>query len=364
MEMISDEELVALAERNSSFSKTSLGVQIGWDATSLELVKTCPYKYYLSMIQGYRAKKGNVDLFFGLIVHSSLELYHHKRAEGLTYEEAVREVLKFALIKTGKHVNEVYLKCSACDREWTETADRIPEICSNCKSTNSFFAVQDKATVWYPWESDDKNKTRYTLIRSLVWYLEQFKSDPAETVILENGKPAVELSFRMEIPLINPDGDPYLLSGHLDRLVRFGGSIFVTDVKSTKTTLNSDWFKKYMMDNQMSMYSTASKVVLKERAVGIILDAIQVAVTFTRCLRGFVKRTPGQLDEWLEDTMFWIKQAEGFAARRHWPMNDTSCNKYGKCVFRDNVCSKDPSVRPKFLDTHFRKETWDPLKSR
>ena len=361
MPMISDEKLVALAERNSSFSKTSLGVQIGWDATSLELLKTCPYKYYLSMIRGYRAKKGNVDLFFGLIIHSSLELYHHKRAEGLNYKEAVREVLRFALLKTGKHVNEVSMLCHDCDNRWDSDVEKIPP-CPTCGSGN--FAIGDKGTVWYPWQSDDKNKTRYTLVRSLVWYLEQFKNDPAETVILENGKPAVELSFRMEIPLINPDGDPYLLSGHLDRLVRFGGSIFVADVKSTKTTLNSDWFKKYMMDNQMSMYSTASKVVLKEQAVGLILDALQVAVTFTRCLRGFVKRTPGQLEEWLEDTMFWIKQAEGFAKRRYWPMNDTSCNKYGKCVFRDNVCSKDPSVRGKFLDTHFRLETWAPLKSR
>jgi len=361
MPMISDEELAALAERNSSFSKTSLGVQIGWDATSLDLLKTCPYKYYLTMVRGYRTKKGNVDLFFGLIVHSSLELYHHKRAEGWAYKEAVREVLLFALLKTGKHVDEVYLKCNECGFEGKQILTKTPA-CSTCGTTD--IAMNDAETVWYPWQSDDKNKTRYTLIRSLVWYLEQFKDDPAETVILENGKPAVELSFRMEIPLINPDGDPYLLSGHLDRLVRFGGSIFVTDVKSTKSTLNEDWFKKYMMDNQMSMYSTASKVVLKEQAVGLILDAIQVAVTFTRCLRGFVKRTPGRLEEWLEDTMFWIKQAEGFAERRRWPMNDTSCNKYGKCVFRDNVCSKDPSVRQKFLDTHFRHETWDPLKSR
>ncbi len=361
MPMISDEELAALAERNSSFSKTSLGVQIGWDATSLELLKTCPYKYYLTMVRGYRAKKGNVDLFFGLIIHSSFELYHHKRAEGLGYVEAVREVLRFALLKTGKHVNEVSMLCNDCGARWDSDVEKIKP-CPTCKSPR--FAIGDKGTVWYPWQSDDKNKTRYTLIRSLVWYLEQFKNDPAETIILENGKPAVELSFRMEIPLTNPDGDPYLLSGHLDRLVRFGGSIFVTDVKSTKTTLNSDWFKKYMMDNQMSMYSTASKVVLKEQAVGLILDALQVAVTFTRCLRGFVKRSPGQLEEWLEDTMFWIKQAEGFAERRHWPMNDTSCNKYGKCVFRDNVCSKDPSVRQQFLNTHFRLETWDPLKSR
>lgn len=361
MPMISDEELVALAERNSSFSKTSLGVQIGWDATCLELLKTCPYKYYLTMICGWRSKKQSVDLYFGLLMHSSLELYHHKRAEGMGYDDAVREVVRFALLKTGKHVDEVTMLCHDCENRWDSDVGKISS-CPTCGSSN--FAIGDKGTVWYPWQSDHTNKTRYTLLRSLVWYLEQFKDDPAETVILDNGKPAVELSFRMEIPITTPDGDPYLISGHIDRLVTYNDTLYVTDLKTTKNTLNSDYFKKYIMDNQMSLYSTASKVVLERKASGIILDALQVAVTFTRCLRGFVTRTPAQLSEWLHDALYWIKQAEGFAERRDWPMNDTSCNKYGKCVFRDEVCSKDPSVRGTFLNTHFRKETWDPLKPR
>ena len=47
-----------------------------------------------------------------------------------------------------------------------------------------------------PMEFEDTIKTRFTLLRSVVWYLEQFENDPCETVILADGRPAVELSFR------------------------------------------------------------------------------------------------------------------------------------------------------------------------
>jgi hypothetical protein len=42
-------------------------------------------------------------------------------------------------------------------------------------------------------------------------------------------------------------------------------------------------------------------------------------------------------------------------------MNDTACDKYGGCEFRE-VCSKSPSVRDKFLKADFKQEEpWNPL---
>lgn len=364
MAMVTDEELIALAERNSSFSKTSLGVQIGWDSTSLTLLKECPYKYYLTMIRGLRQKSLRTDLYFGLLVHKALELYDHRRAEDMSYEEAVRETIRFCLEKTGDHVDGTVINCNECDYISDhlidqEAADNI-EHCPKCGEELS----REKIKKWYPWKSDHTNKTRYTFVRSIVWYLDQFKDDPAKTIILDNGKPAVELSFRMEIPIKTPDNEPYILSGHIDRLVEFSSALYFMDRKTTKNTIDSNFFAKFSPDNQMSLYSLASKVVFNKKAVGGIVDGMQIGVTFTRMLRGFVRRTPGQLDEWLQATMFWIKQAEQFAINREWPQNDTSCNNYGKCPFRDNACSKDPSVREKFLATNFKHEVWDPMKSR
>ena len=64
---------------------------------------------------------------------------------------------------------------------------------------------------------------------------------------MSNGKPAVELSFRFELDFGPEYGDaigngpeqgtqPYLLSGHLDRVVEFNDHLFVMDHKTTTTT--------------------------------------------------------------------------------------------------------------------------------
>ena len=66
--------------------------------------------------------------------------------------------------------------------------------------------------------------------------------DPAETYTKSDGKPAVELSFRFELdwgPGYLGDTDsvthPYLLCGHMDRVVSFNDQLFVMDHKSTTT---------------------------------------------------------------------------------------------------------------------------------
>ena len=50
---------------------------------------------------------------------------------------------------------------------------------------------RDAEGTWSSWESGDSYKNRYTLIRSLVWYVEENLYSAYQTVILANGKPAV-----------------------------------------------------------------------------------------------------------------------------------------------------------------------------
>jgi hypothetical protein len=228
-------------------------------------------------------------------------------------------------------------------------------------------------------------KTRETLVRSVIWYLEEFGvNDAAQTVILANGKPAVELSFRLEmdwgpkyhqilgtdkpwkvtesgIDLVSPQ--PYILSGHLDRVVSFQDGIYVMDRKTSSTTIGGYYFDGFNPDNQMSLYTFASKVIYSTPVKGVIIDAAQIAVGFTRFSRGFTFRTEAQTEEWLANTKEWLDLAESYAVKGFWPMNDRSCHMYGGCAFR-KVCSKSPEVRQKFLESDFEKRHWNPLEAR
>lgn len=308
-------------EANSSFSLQKPMLQIGWDSTSLGLLKECARKYFYSIVLGYGTRAESVHLTFGILYHGALERYDHAKAEGCDHDEALRRAVKWTAIQT-----------------WNKDLSR-------------------------PWISDDPNKNRLTLIRTIVWYCDQFRDDPAKTLILANGKPAVELSFRMATQVYAGTGEEYILCGHLDRVVEFNEQILIMDRKTTKNTINQDYFKKFSPDNQFSTYNFAGKVVYQLPLAGLIVDAAQIAVTFSRFQRGFVTRTDEQLQEWWRDTLFWIGQAERFAQQGYWPMNDKSCSNYGGCAFRD-VCSKSPSVRGKWMEATLVRKVWDPLKSR
>ncbi len=294
-------------------------IQFAWDSTSLGWLKTCPRLYQYSMIDGWRSKGNSVHLDFGIWYHRGLELYDRQRSANLNHEDALRLV-----------VHEVLA--------WTWIDGK-------------------------PWQSEHNLKTRETLVRSIIWYLEQFANDSCKTVQLANGKAAVELSFRLEMPWPASPTQPYVLSGHLDRVVEFQGAFYVMDRKTSSTTIGSYYFDQYDPDNQMSLYSMAARVIYQTPVRGVIIDAAQVAVGFSRFVRGFTFRTESQIEEWLANTREWLKLAEGYAQSGFWPMNDKSCHQYGGCVFR-KVCSKSPEVRQKFLETDFEKRPWNPLEVR
>lgn len=311
---------------------SSPGVQYAWDSTSLGYFKECPRKYYYTMIEGWRGGGSSVHLEFGGLYHSGLELYDHLRAGGLGHDQAQRDMLVWALRETW--VPETI----------TEHGEILPA---------------------HPVNWGHNLKNRFNLIRSLVWYTEQFRDDPAQTVILANGKPAVELSFRFDA------GDGVLLCGHLDRVVEWNGSKFVMDRKTTTTTISSYYFNNYTPDNQMSLYTLAGRVILNSPVRGVIIDAAQIAVGFTRFERGMVYRTDEQLEEWLSQAKEYIKEAqymgdravEGHRGEAAFPMNDKACHNYGGCPFRD-ICGSDPRVRQTYLESNFRRDPWNPLKTR
>ena len=304
----------------------SSGFQFAWDSTTISAFSRCPRYYQLSYLEGWRSPFGSAHLIFGGIYAAALEHYFKHLTAGATPEEALRQVVHDALIESWNH-------------ERDEAGERIPETGG-------------------PWESDHSSKTRETLIRSIVWYFDHFASDPAPTVILSSGAPAVEYSFSLEL---NSD---LLYCGHIDRLVTYAGGTYVMDQKTTGSTLTSRYFDQFTPDVQMSGYTWAGKIIFNLPVSGVIIDAAQIAVGFTRFERGFVHRSAASLDEWHYNTLQVIEEARIAHESQTYRMNQTACGNYGGCPFR-KVCSRHPEHRPNILQSEFvRAERWDPLKKR
>lgn len=309
---------------NRAFSPQLPALQIFWDSVSLGALKTCPRLYQLSIVEGWCSREEAIDLEFGILAHAGRERYYHARANGSDHDSAVSLALDFVLTAS-----------------WDSELDR----------PRSVFC-------------QDSYKNRFTLARTLVWYLDQWENDPLEQVILASGKPAVEVSFKFELDFA-PDQDGgfypnYQLCGHLDRLVRFNERLWVSDLKTTKSEPGSFFFEHFSPDNQMSLYSLAGKVVAGEQTAGVIVDAAQVAVGFSRFRRGLIARTEAQLEEWLRSLRVLLRQAEQYARENFWPQNDRACY---RCQFR-SVCGRTPQVRDSILASEFTKRTWDPTQAR
>lgn len=310
--------------------------QFAWDSTSLGALKTCPRYYQYTMLDGYVAKDENIHLRFGQEYHSAIQDYENCRAGTMDFEDAVRETVHRLLVRIN---------------DWDVDHTHKPGSYKNARS----------------------------LLFMVVSYLDEYRNDPCKTLILDNGKPAVELSFRFEldwgpfcdIGRADIEGrekeQPYLLCGHLDRVVTFNDDIYVMDRKTTTSTPGDYYFDQFEPNNQMTLYTLASQVIFQSPIKGVIIDAAQIAIDFSRFTRGFTYRTPEQISEWMNDLKFWFAKAEDYAAEGYWPMNDTACGNYGGCRFR-KICSKSPQVREQFLKSNFTKqephERWNPLKSR
>lgn len=302
-----------LTGREDMFCKTLPNMQKVWDSTSLGYLLECKRKYYQSLVLGYRKSPQPPPLWYGTMIHRGIEIYLKERAKG----------------------NKNYLRK----------------------------AIRKVLADSFGYYSDDNRRTKMTLVRALVWYDHHFQDDPLKVITLSNGKVAAELSFRISLPIISPDGDNYILAGHMDAVVEFAKQLWVLEHKHTVMALNDKYFAQFTPNNQVSLYSLAGKTILKEPIQGVIINGIQVGAGFARFQRKPIPRSIAFLDEWLNDVCYEIKMTEQYAKADRWPGNDTACSKYSGCVFRES-CGKAPRMRERWLESHFKREFWNPLDNR
>lgn len=307
-------------------------IQYAWDSTSIGYLKTCPQLYKYIMIDGWAEKDTSIHLRFGQEYHQAIEEYEKLVAGGdIAHDDALAHVVRELI-----------------------------------------WRVSDVAEIPFDPSPDTKAgkyKSRKALIRAVIWYLDERPKDTVKTHVLNDGRPAIELSFRFELTK-GPGGQdaiPYILCGHLDSVVDFNGELFVMDHKTTTTTPGSYYFNTFEPNNQMTLYTLASQIVLEAPVAGVIINAMQLKVDSCSTARGMTYRSADQLSEWIDDLEVFFKNAEYYAVNEHWPKNDTACDKFGGCRFRE-ICSKSPSVRENFLKSSFTKlevhERWNPLKAR
>lgn len=306
----------------SPWSRVLPSLQIAIDAHSLEAFKTCPRYYQNRVIRGRITPRANDHLTFGILFGQALEVAERLRAQcecwGEDPKALQRQVFRWALVASSR------------------------------------------------WQSVEPTKTRQTLLRSVVWYLERYREDPLRTVILPNGDPAVELGFQFDLGIqTSTTGETWALCGYLDRLVLYNGRPAIVDIKTTRGELNETFFEAFSPHTQMSAYDVAGQVILPEPISNdIVIDGVQVLVNSTRFRRGYTARNAEARRAWLKDLEFWLRQMERTALEygdSPWPQNEHSC--FG-CPYRRPCRESSPEIEAFILERDFVERHWNPLAPR
>lgn len=318
------------------------GVQFAWDSTSLTLASECLRKYQYTLQLNLTSPQTSVHLIFGGAYAKALENFYKYRALGMAKEDALREIVRGALIQTYEY-----------EHLGTLMDTELPE--GVVWSYRHGEHVKPRGPV----PMTHNAKTRQGLIRSIVWYVDQFgdeNEDGPRTYHLADGKPAVELSFAV------PFADDLFFTGHLDRVVEYGGGLYWMDQKTTGSALGQYYFDSFKPSNQFMGYTWAGQVVLHSPVKGGIIDAAQIAVGFTRFERAVITFSDSALEEWHDQALYHIRKAQEAAKAHRYPQNFTACGNYGGCPFRA-LCARSPAVRERFIHGDFveRAEPWDPL---
>lgn len=364
-----------MSEAPSPWSPTLPKLQLVWDATSLNSLMFCPRRYQYELVEGWRGS--NVDTEFGGFFATATEEYKKLRVYGESKAVALDKTLESLLLSTwpegqgpwGGRVEEVWhclgeepYKNAKGNKAVCPYAHKgvwmpepAPHLCGECGS-------HTETKVMYIPNSTVKN--RYTLIRLVVWYIDNQPEDLADglaPVMLEDGSAAVELSFKMPLPFHATTGEPFLLAGHMDDISTLGSETFIADNKTTTKTLNEKYWQGYEPHTQVDTYDLVGSTLYADKDIqGVVIDAAQVLVNGAHFGRHVFRRTPAQREEYMKELGWWLAQAERFAQDDYWPMNRAVC---WLCPF-SKVCSKDPSRRAALLEADWHKRHWNPLEER
>lgn len=336
--MSMDDKLPAalVAEAPSPFLPATK-LQFAWDSVSLSAIMSCPRQYQLRVIEGWVSRNPNfaIALVFGIQFHTGLELYHKARARSLSHDEAVHHTVRELLA-------EPATASLPRDTDIDEMSDAASDDDDGITLRNS------------------RIRTVYYLIRAVVWYLDTYAGDALNTYIMANGKPAVELSFRIPIEGVSVAGTPFTLCGHIDRVVSFNDFLHPSDYKTTKS-LTRQFFDAFDLSHQISGYITAGQVILDRPMKSAIVDGVALQIGGVKFARHFSHRSEGHLTEYTRLLTHVSTLAQMYAEDGFYPQNTSACY---FCEYKP-VCRKPPSQRGRTLKAHWiQNPGWNPLQSR
>jgi len=228
---------------------------------------------------------------------------------------------------------------------------------------DTWFATHDKKLakavfekIWPETMADNKRNLAVGL-KLLDLYAEKYDHEGFKVL-------ATEQTF--DLPLF----DDINLVGRIDKIIDWGGAIYVLDHKTT-SRLGYEYFYKIKPNIQFDGYIYAAKKLGYDKCDGVVLDALLVAkglltlsqlAKLTPLARDISERTEKDLKKYLRNVRRIIDNIERGYSTGVWIENTEGCCDFGECPYR-RLCKEDEDLHERIMTSEYRVEPWDPLES-
>ena len=323
----------------NGMSSKEPSLRIAWDATALKAYMRDPLAYYWQYVQGYQSVITPAPLLWGTLWHEVTRrfkqtLYESRAKRGALAPGEIGELLTDRDQALLIGVQEAIALATAANMNDVAASGR---------------------------KGDLKTRNLYTLIRSLIWWEAEYRDDDVE-VVSHEGKPLLEQHFTVPLGMKASTGEDYLLCGSWDEVVEDEDGQFILERKSTTTTLSDYYFLQFDPDVQIYTYDLVGSFMLPDNPLkGVVVEACQTVVGFSRFMRHEVFRTPEQRKRWLATLKYWIDRAEQDALNASWTLAMNCEASIFESAYKQ-VQRRTPSHWKSMLESEMeRRPLWNPL---
>lgn len=206
----------------------------------------------------------------------------------------------------------------------------------------------------------DSAKSLERTAGALEFYFENYPLSESHCppIILPSGKRAIEFSFAHPSEILHPvTGDPIIICGRLDAILKFENMALVTDEKTT-SSLGATWSRQWDLRSQFTCYAWGCKVA-GIKVDGALVRGISILKTKYETQQAITYRPDWQIDRWYAETHDLLEDCIR-QWKRKWFRHDLdkTCADYGGCAFKQCCASEDEKP---WLETHFERKIWNPL---
>lgn len=299
-----------------------------FDNTRLSTFKTCPRKFFIRHVLGWRGDGTASPLAFGGAWHEGMDATW-RNAKSMNQEELTNAAFQAFLIK------------------WEEEG----------YSANMSLAEMDML----------KARTPGTAHEMYYNYINQRWAMLQEAEII-----AIEQPFAVPLPGIK---DTWYI-GRLDKTIHYNGQKIILEHKTTTAYATQggfrpDFIESWYSSAQCKGYEFAGNIFYEEIS-GVWVDAALVHKKVHDQFRFVpIKHSRPLLIEWINDAKHWaeniLKQKElfmdaGELRNGNFPRNEESCfGKYGKCPYLDICRSCDDPSKLSGPPVGYVEDRWEPF---